>query len=150
MATSIRQQIVTKADTLFKTILTANGYETNLGSHVFAWRDTAFSDAEILGMRYRDTAEEITPHAMGTEMHRLTIEAEIADLGSSAPENVRKAAADLEKALQTKLTWDSLALHTTFEASEMNVEQAENISAALKLEITIFFITPMGNPYASA
>lgn len=101
-AITIRQYVVTALDTLFKTILIAGGYQTDLGDNVFWWRDEPLQLTEMPGIRCRDTLET-TVRAIGQHEHSLTIEGVISVNSSDNGETMRKVKADIIKALQTQI-----------------------------------------------
>ena len=103
MTTSIRQQIVTQLDTLFKTILTTGGYNLNLGSHVFWWRVTPLQIAELPAIVLKDTQDQTTRATGRQDQHALTIEAVISINSSDFGATARLAIADFIKALGTNV-----------------------------------------------
>jgi len=144
MADSIRQQIITAIDTRLKTILTSNGYETNAGQNVFAWRDSALALEELEAILYKDRTEARTP---GVGIYEITLPLEIQIIATS-PAQVRKILADLEVAVMSDETWGGLALNTEFETDEMEIEQKEYTFVASGIILPIEYRTSRGNPYS--
>ncbi len=146
MADSIRQRIITAIDTRLKGILIAGGYQTNLGSHVFAWRAEPLQESELDGLIYRD-ATESKVEGCGVDEMTLPVEVEI---DSTSPEQIRKCLADLEKAIQVDRTWGQLAIHTKLETSAMGVEKKEKVFVASKILMAVEYQTVMGDPLTRA
>jgi hypothetical protein len=146
MTDSIRQKIITAIDTRLKTILIANDYQTNMGNHIFAWREEALQESELDGLIYKDRTES---KVEGCGIDEMTMPVEI-EIDSTSPELVRKCLADLEKAIAVDRTWGQLAIHTKLETSEMAVEQKEKSFAASKILMTVEYQTVMGDPLTGA
>lgn len=146
MADSIRQQLISAIDTRLKTILVANGYETNAGQNVFAWRDTALEAAELDAILYRDRTESRTP---GVGVYEFTLPVEIQIVSTSASQ-VRKILADLEVAIFVDESWGEIALNTELETDEMEIEQKETLFVAAGIIMPIEYRTVRGNPYTKA
>ncbi len=146
MLISIRQQIITAIDTRFKTILIAGGYETNLGSNVFAWRSEPLQESELPALIYRDRTEA---RMLGCGIYDLSLGVEI-ELFSSSAAGVRSLLVDLEKGIFTDETWGGLALTSEIEMNEMEIEQKENIFCASKIIMAVEYRTVRGDPYTRA
>ncbi len=146
MADSIRQQIISAIDTRLKTILVANGYETNAGLNVFAWRDTALEAAELDAILYRDRTESRTP---GVGVYEFILPVEIQIVSTSASQ-VRKILADLEVAIFVDESWGEIALNTELETDEMEIEQKETLFVAAGIIMPIEYRTVRGDPYTKA
>lgn len=146
MTDSIRQQIIDAIDTRFKAILTAGGYKTNLGNHVFAWRDTPLEATDLPGLIYKDTTEQREP---GAGIYDLILSIEI-ELFSTSAAGIRNCLADLEKAIFTDESWGELALNSEIETDEMAIEQKENTFCASKIILAVEYRTVRGDPYIQA
>ena len=103
MPTPIRQLVVTALDTLLKTIKTTAGYQTNLGSNVFWWRDTPLQASELPGVVCRDMNDTIV-RAIGQHEHSLTIEVIVSVNSSDSGATMRLAISDIIKALGTNVS----------------------------------------------
>lgn len=104
---TIRQSIVDELMTLFAAITVANGYQTNVGMHLFEWRDAPLSVDELPALVLRDLDDEIQPSQGGfvldNELSQLSLSLDIlvTDVGSdTAIEIVRKAFDDVSKAIR--------------------------------------------------
>lgn len=146
MPDTIRQQIISTVDTRFKTILVANGYQTNLGDHVFEWRtkENPLSASELDGLIYRDTDEEKIEGAGSNFENTVKVEIEIS---STSPSQIRKCLADLEKAAFVDRFWNGLAIRTRLSGNKSAKTQKENIFVASQVILEIDYLTVMGDPY---
>lgn len=152
MADSIRQQIMTALDTRMKAILTAGGYETDLGTSVFEWRTENLDDSQLPALVWRDIAAGVSDQAddgaaMGSHAHALTVEIEIITSGSTAPAAVRKMIADVYKAIGVDDTWGGLALATAPREDETEHDQAEKKIAGATIRAVIIYETLSFDPY---
>jgi hypothetical protein len=152
MADTKRQLICTALDTGLKTILVANGYNTNLGANVFEWRTAPFELTDLPGVIWRDISEDdsnATTGTIGYHNHDLKIELKIsAASGSVTPAEIRKLLADVQRMIGVDPTWGKLALRTSPVSNEIDVEQAEKIIGGITIAIVITYQTKKWNPYA--
>lgn len=111
---TLRQQIVDAIVTRFKGILTASGYQTNLGQRIFLGRTTEPTEAECPALNIWDTDEENARRLNSVHEHRLKIQAIVYQAGSTVAGGgfIRKAVADIFKAIGDDVTWGALALDT--------------------------------------
>jgi hypothetical protein len=151
MADSIRQQICTKVAARLATILTTAGYATNLGQHVYEWLPEVLEQSNTLGVVWKDIDESpsnlTTGGTLGYHYHDLKFEFTIIASGSTAIANVRKALADVIKAIGVDQTWDKLADRTVPVPNEMAAEQADRIVAAFRLTVIVQYRTHKWDPY---
>lgn len=151
MADSIRQQIIDAINTRLKTILKANGYETNLGQNVFEHRTTALGDSELPGINFKDVGCDVSQEdiAIGQHGYELIMEAEITvKEGSTTAVQIRKMIADVIKATGVDPRWGGLAVSTSPVSDSLKFEQSEKIIAGALLTYSIMFRTNKFNPYA--
>ena len=154
MVTTIRQQIVTQLDTLFKTIKTTAGYNLNLGNNVHWWRDAPFQTSELPGLLCRDT-DDVIVRAIGQHEHLLTIEAVALLESSDSGATVRQAAADIVKALGTNVPPASClggyAEDINPPDSEVIEVQHEGIKGyGVALKFQVVYCTAPFDPYTQA
>ena len=153
MADSIRQRIVDAVDTRLKTILVANGYESNLGRSVFAWHDRELA-VEVIDLPciiWRDTDcddSNATVGTLGYHLHALRMECEILDNRDAIPVMLRKEVADVIKAIGTDTTWGGLANRTNPISHTLEVNQTEKLEGRATITFQIEFYTSKLNPYA--
>ena len=152
MADSRRETIVAAIKTRFAAILTAGGYETNLGQHAFLWKTGAWQADELPGVDIRDVANDIEPHTAGVvkQLHKLKIEAEVAcKSGTTTAYQVRKMIADIYKAIKVDRTWGGLARTTHAIKDEMGVEQESRTLGGAKVTFFVEFTTAYFDPYTA-
>lgn len=166
MADSIREQIVELIRDRFESILTANSYETDLGSNVFVWRDlnnAPATAAEIPLCNIRDVREETDPALSSRTDHRHTlyIECDIvagttnAGGSTDAAKQARKCISDVLEAIGTDTRWTDaggamLAFQTWPMDNEMALDQSGRTIAGAKIRFKIEYRTPRWNPYSAA
>lgn len=146
MADSIRQRIISSMDTRFKTILVTNGYQTDIGKHVFWWKKTPFAQADLPGMNCRDR-RQTKSFGAGIYDNFLTVEIEAGVSGMVSTEDLRKILADIEKAIAIDETWGQLAGTTEIEDDEMNLEEDEQRIAGARMILRVEYTTLRGDPY---
>jgi hypothetical protein len=152
MATTKRQTILGKLDTLLKTILTTNGYETNAGQHVFEWLGRPLEQGEMPGIVWQDM-DDVVEQAVQADNHRLRVVLWIAASSATAPADIRKIIGDIVTALNTELVagdgvFDGYADNIYREAESMVTEHKENFQAVARLPIVIEYETQHMNPYS--
>ena len=124
-------------------------YKTNLGSHIFGWRDlenNPFQASELPGINLRDDIAETSVHSTAKMYHVMPIKMDIATI---SPEEMRKALADIEKAMHTDRTWGNLASHTDLLSDESVVEQKENKYFRTSIIMEVQYFTAIGDPYST-
>jgi hypothetical protein len=153
MADSILQQIINALDVRLKTILTANGYQTNLGRNVYEHRVADLQETELPALIYRDisSVSEVLTIQGPTSRHEHTLEVtlDIRVSGATAPDNVRRALADTYKVLGTDPTFGALVVRTEWRGHEMQVEQESNTIAGITITIGLVYRTVVFDPYTT-
>lgn len=169
MADSIREQIMQLVKARFETIQTANGYETDLGSNVFLWRDLnlqPFAESELPACNIRDYREEHEPKISGRadHHHTLFVECELATGVTAAggsidgDKRVRKIISDVIKSIGTTTNGETgnywtnaagtkLAFNTLPEENQMGVAQQGKTIATAFYRFKIEYRTQRWNPY---
>lgn len=147
MADSKRQQIVNAIDTRLKTILIANGYETNLGQKVYEWRAAPVNENEMPCIIYRDENETIDI-TIGKHVHTLSISVDIIAAKAQNAAAMRKYIADIVKCIGADLTWGSLAEDTSPAGSDdIQIHHQENIISGAGMKFIVQFTTNPFDPY---
>lgn len=136
---TICAQIMAKFDARMKTILTANGYVTNLGAHIYAWRATDFAESELPGMNYRDSENDRSNRrGFADQDNLLTIEMEVMPApGSNTITDARSLIGDVYKAINVDDRWDNLADDTYPGPYKIEVDQKERIIGRITLSIIV-------------
>ena len=146
---SIRQQIMGLIGTRLEGILIADGYETDIGSRVYEWRQESIPEALIPCLVYRDDpeesfADETVPR--GRHRHRLMVSVDVVALGSLVISTVRKMIADVIKAVGADTTWGGVALNTEPPMDEIYIEQKERKIGGATVKFVILYETGRWNP----
>jgi hypothetical protein len=152
---TIRVRILLAIGTRLLTILTTNSFETDIGSHVFVWRDLdkePLQASEVPSVLYNDISDEPLPEmsVFGADAHTLHIEIKAASAGATVESTLRNIIADLEIAINTDLTWGGYAIDSYLGTNEAAVEQIENKIGVITVPMTVIYRTAAGNPYANA
>lgn len=176
MADSIREQILQLVKERFQTISVANGYETNLGTHVYLFRDLSrspFAETELPAVNIIDLDEQHQPKVSGRANHHhvLSIECQIAagvtaaGGNTDAAKQVRKCISDLIKAIGTETNganghdWandtpsesnpsgTALAFNSLPIANQIGLEQADRTIGVGIYKFDIEYRTQRWNPY---
>lgn len=146
MADPIQQQIVDAIDTRFKTILTTNGYGTNVGQHVTWWKESPVALSDLPGMNLKDPEETRIP-GCGIYERSLILRIEASVSGSDSPETARLIEADIEKAIFIDNRWGGLASNTEISGSGKEAAQKQNKISKVTLSMEILYETKRGDPY---
>lgn len=91
-----REQIIQYLETELKKIKKANGFNTDAGNYVFAWRDNPLQKTELPGLIYRDAL--VSKEAGTIGRFRWMLRVEIACFGRTAAE-IRQMVADVIKVI---------------------------------------------------
>ena len=147
MTDSIRQQIISSLDVRLKTILVANGYQTDVGASVFDWRAEAFEEGDLPALIYRDTVCSTEISNISSYTHSMTVEV-IAVVANETPMAIiRQIIADLDKAIGVDDRWGNLAVLTQRTGDESGVEIDEKKFAGCRMTMVITFRTLGWNDY---
>jgi hypothetical protein len=139
---SIRQQIIDILDIELKKIKKANGFNTDAGKNVFAWRDNPLTKPELPGLIYRDALNrKFSVSPIGK--FRWALRIEVAVFGTSANE-VRAGLEDVLKVIgiceETK--WGNNAQDTLLaDGDEMAVEKYDIETGAAILTFEVVYDT---------
>lgn len=153
MNDSLRQKIVAAIVTRMRTILTANGYATNIGSNVYDWR-TQFHEDELPAVSVCDlTAETVTPDGVSNPRrvaHLLGVQIRIHAVRDETPDNIRRMIADVTRAIGTDDRWHSggvgLAMTTRPVRDGFLIPQDSFEVIGGFVEIEVSYLTEKWNP----
>lgn len=147
MTDSIRQQIISSVDTRFKTILTTNGYQTDIGANVFDWRAEALEDSNLPALIYRDIQCSTEISNISSYTHKMTVEA-IAVVANDTPVAIiRQIIADIDEAIGVDDRWGNLAVLTERISDESGIEIDDKKYAGCRITMVITFRTLGWNDY---
>lgn len=150
MATPIRQTLVDNIKTQLQTITTGNGYETNLGSNIFEWRETPIQQSELPGIIFRhiNNQRSIT---FAKDVCVLRLEIEIYTQG--LPAIMQKAIADVIKCIGvegSKVNPFTVAEVIKFAGDEeIDASHTEHRFAGVKMTFEIEYIIDPWNPFTN-
>lgn len=144
---SKRQAIINELDTRLKQIKITNGYLTNAGDNVFAWRD---SDLEILALPcivYFDRlAGKRDDGAIGSFRWSLAIDIFCyGAVGKDTPALTRQLIADVLRAVGAADAgrWGGQAVATELaDGTEMNVERRGKTAGEALVSINVIYDAP--------
>jgi len=117
-----RQRIMDVLETRLATILTTNGYKTNIGSNVQSWKDTPWESGGLPCVEIRDTEESVDNSAINEWWHSLEVEIRVFTTGSAADDSLRLAEADVIQAMGTDREVSTLAEDTIKSADPVPIE----------------------------
>lgn len=145
---SKRQTIINGLDAKLKAIKTANGYQTNAGNNVFAWREDELQTHELPGIVYLDRiAGKRGGGSIGSFRWALAVDIYCyAGAGSNTPAEVRKLVADVLKAIGVADTgrWNGQAQATELsDGSEMSIERRGKTAGEAVVNINIIYDAPL-------
>lgn len=150
MVDSRRQDIIDAVDTRLKGILTTGGYETSLGSHVSEWRDTdrnPLEATELPGIVYRDA---VSGRSVGAGIYDNVLRIEF-EIHADSIATIRKALADVERAVFVDESWGGLADGSDMgEGENAKVSHLEDKLFRASDFFEVYFRTVRGNPLTGA
>lgn len=120
---SVRQQIVDAIKTRLQQILLGNGYQTDVGKHVFRHEPMMIDDDDLPALIYRATTGD-SRAVTGYHMHTLELEIVAVMDGRASDDTVREIMADVLKAIGTDPTWGGLAINTTPRGNDIQTDPA--------------------------
>jgi hypothetical protein len=144
------QDIMDSIKIRFQTILTANGYNTDLGNNVVINKSNKLlSSSNSNAINITDiNAEALTALSGGVVSYfdyKLLIEATLFFISGTADINIRKGIWDILKAIGTDVTWSGYAINTYPSQGspffELLFDQQENIIVGARVNFIIEFRT---------
>ncbi len=133
-----RQQIVDAIRWRLAGILVANGYNTDVGRHVFEWKVTAFADSDLPGVAFRDIDPKVRELTGGMQDVSLPVDFIIgAASGASTMQIVRAAIEDVLSAINSDFTWGGLAWDTAIDTIEAFAEHEGKLTGLAKIAATV-------------
>lgn len=146
---SVRQRLINAIDAKLRTVTIANGFETDMGNHVFHWKASDFSQSDLPLVEYRDVACDVVEGGpMGLHTFALTMEVEVVTAGGSAtPTEIRKAIADVYKVIGQDVQFGGLAINTEPTGDEIKVDQADRVIGGALIRFKVVYRTRLFDPY---
>lgn len=157
MANSIRQTVIDALKTRLATITTGNGYETNIGSNVKEWYTGDANDTYMPMINITDgnvdlrmDGDDLGGIRMGKERHEIDCRLEIRlSNGTSTSTTLRKAIADVYKALGVDRTLGGLCKDLRPRTDTMSIDQQDKVIGTANVTISLFYETALLNPYST-
>lgn len=140
---SIRQQLIDGVVVALGQIQPANGYQTSVGAHVFAWRKYELSPAELPALLVCDTTLTRDIQVIGSVDNVLTIEVVAVVEGAPSASQARLMEADLIRCMEgfnlaaIVPDWGVLKVAK----STLEMEQHEQMVAAVSLTAELSYRT---------
>jgi len=116
MPTTIRKQIIDLIETTLKGIVDSNGYQTNIGLHVFRSRTSDLQDHEYPGCVLWDGEDKKVEHTANKHMHEVQFEIEMwckDSNGDMVNETLDEMIADVDRAIGSNRRWGGIAWRST-------------------------------------
>jgi hypothetical protein len=140
---SIRQQIIDAVVARMKTILTTNGYITNVGEHVWEWKTTPYGPKDRPGLSVREPVTNVTAQCDAYVDWAMELEIEIvAEDAALTAAQLRSMKEDIYKAIGTDEYWGNLAARTHPVSDEAELVQEDTVLGAGLVKIKILYKTP--------
>jgi hypothetical protein len=139
---SKRQQIMDEVDKALKNIKKINGYQTDAGYNVFAWRDHELQMSELPAIVYYDRI--INKRGDVINRQRWALRVDIYCYASN-PADVRMLIADVLKAIGNADAnkYGNNAITTELGDNEMEIEHKGQTAGEAIVSITIIYDTPL-------
>ena len=155
---SLWQRLFDSVKVRLQGILIANGYETDIGTHCFAWRDLSkspFTEAEMPCCAVRDlTRDSSVLSVITAHDHTLTIEVSAMAMASleTPPDNfARRILSDIDKAIGVDRQWEvdgvKLGRDTLPGNDKMETVHSGDRIVGVTKTFTIIFRTRAWDPY---
>ncbi len=146
MADSLRQQIMAALEDQLQLILTGSGYNSNLGSNIYEWRDEPIEEHHLPACIYRDF-QDTTAQTFGNQEHRLQVSLDV--FANCTAAVMRGIIADVTKCLGENLTLGGLCEDIGAIGNEtIKTEYDDRRIFGISIKIEIQFVTANWNPYA--
>lgn len=148
---SVKQLMTDAIQDKLELISIANGYNTDIGTNVFHWRISEFSEAELPAVNIRSTNSRW--ETLVSFRHSWTVEYEIeavAHAPTEAGATLNDLEADLMQALgaepRIEQTFGTSAARIAINDCEHFVKQGNITLAGVRLKLTAFFSTKLWEP----
>lgn len=146
---NLRQQVFAAVKAGVETVLTTNGYATNIGAHVFEWKAEPWdpeNDVPGVDLRDEDAGEILT---VGEELHRLKVHCRCAFEGNATSSEVRKVIADLTTLIGLDPSWGGLAQDTGRVSADLaEIDQGEHTAMGVDAVFEVEYLALINNAYA--
>lgn len=145
MPDTIRQQIISAVDAKFKTILTTNGYFTNLGQNVTEWDRRPLAAEETFRLTYRDEEEGRVQATVGEQDIGLMLTIWVLAKSGTSAADIRKMIADVAKAMYADPSWSNLASDTLQDgAVKLDKDEAADVASGAEIKFRVEYSVDRG------
>lgn len=148
MTDTKRQRIFDAVVARMETILTANGYQTDIGANVSEW-ESRFDEEELPALSVCDLPDEVSKdsiHSRGSK-HRLLMQVRIFTSKGTKAADLRRMIGDVVRAVGQDLTWGGLAIDTEPGSEGFVVPKEALEIAGGAVEFTVVFATATFDPF---
>lgn len=150
--TNLRQRIFDAVVEGFRSILTANNYETNVGANVFPWKSDALAESDLPGIVIRDVGVEPVDTSSGVCVaYRMRFEVALVPSRSvDSPAYARKIWADVITMLGLNRIWrdtERLNMTTEYAGDEMRVDEKAGTFSGIFIRFFVLFKMKSLDPY---
>lgn len=133
-----------------ETILTTNGYETDIGGNVFEWHTTAWEESELPALDIRDIGETVEVRG-GNHSYTLTIEIEAKVSGTTSGTIMRDIVGDILKAVGTDTKFSGLIQNTRpLQIESFGFSQQDKRIASILITFELSYVTKAFSPFVLA
>lgn len=158
MPDSIREQIVAALENRLKTITVADGYNFDLATKVFIWRDSEYAEEELPALNIMDVEEDTSNLSVQSQQEQL-LKVEIHGMNMATAADgttkttklnatqIRKLNSDITKALGVDTRLGGLSIDILPGKSEIEVAQDKKTVAGLKRTVYVKYRTKRFDPY---
>lgn len=144
---SRRQDICTLINTRFKGILTDNGYNSDIGRNMHAWRMSEFAESELPGATWTDDTADVEKPDKNMHNHVVDITVTVyCASGSTTPEAAREIIEDIQNAIGADPQWKNsqgvpLALRSLPGKNTIRMEQDNKTIGQVTVNFRIVYAT---------
>lgn len=149
----LEQRIFDAVAARFATILTENGYLTNIGQNIFEWKAETWNLAtDSPGADLRDERIDDTL-TFGLEIHKLRITARCITDGTASSDTVRSIKADVTTMIGTDPNWTvdgvELAADTGLVTARLaQIDQGADTVMGVDVQFEVEYTTGIHNAYS--
>ncbi len=140
------QRILDEVQTRFGDILYDNGYNSDIGQHVFDRKPDPWSEDDVPGVNIEDFDKP--ERLIGIDLHQLELTLTIITNGEDSPENLRALWADIQKSVGVDITWGGLADDTHLAVPERTqIAIGDKVYGGMRIVLVIEYATDPRDPY---
>jgi len=139
---SVREALIQAVVARFKTITTANGYATAIGTKVYPWRKTPLAVSELPAILVWDQGAEMSRETLrNTTGHTLSFTAALYVHGKTTASQAREGLNDMFKAIWTDPLFSGLATQYIPKNHDLTMEVDGDICGAGHIQFDLVYYT---------